>query len=294
MNHKRSVGEVTFDVSNVIILALTTIITIYPFWYIFIYSVSDPAAAAGGKVIFFPAGFTLDNYRVLLSQTTIFHAAFISSARTVIGTITGTFSCALFAYVLTKELLPFRKAIYRIIVFTMYVTPGLIPWYIVMKGLGLKNNFLLYILPSLITGFYLILIKTYIESLPAALEESALVDGAGYLTIFLKIIFPLTKPVIATVAIFIAVGQWNTWQDNMFLAPDKSLETLQLLLYRFLSTQEASMTSIRSTINNVRNSVTPASVRMTITVIVTLPIILVYPFMQRFFIKGIMLGAVKG
>ena len=285
-----------FDIGIFIALFIVVIFTLYPFWYIFIYSLSDPTLAAKGYVTFLPAGFTLENYAIIMAQGNILHAAFISVSRTVISAVVGTFSCALFAYALTKETLPFRKTIYRIVLFTMYLSPGLIPWYILMKDLHLKNNFLLYILPGIIQAFYLILIKTYIESLPSALEESAFVDGANYFTIFIKIILPLSTPVLAAVAIFTAVGAWNTWQDNMFLCTDKNLETLQLLLYNFLSSQEANLLTIKQKImtGTIGAMVTPTSLRMTITMIVTLPIIFVYPIMQRYFVKGILLGAVKG
>lgn len=284
------------DFAIIIVLLIIVVITLYPFWYIFIFSISDPSMAAKVQPVFLPAGFSLKNYITIMSQGNILHAAFISVSRTVISTIAGTFSCALFAYGLTKEMLPFRKTIYRLVLFTMYTSPGLIPWYILMKDLHLKNNFLVYILPTLIIGFYLILIKTYIESLPPSLEESAFVDGANYWTIFIKIIMPLCTPVLASVAIFTAVAAWNTWQDNMFLCTDKNLETLQLLLFNFLSSQEANLLTIQQKMRDgsITSTVTPASLRMTITMIVTLPIIFVYPTMQRYFVKGILLGAVKG
>jgi putative aldouronate transport system permease protein len=166
-----------------------------------------------------------------------------------------------------------------------------------MKGLGLKNNFLLYVLPSAVTAFYVILVKTYIEQLPASLEESAKIDGAGPFRIFFSIIAPISLPIIATVAIFSAVGQWNTWQDNLYLVNVRNLQTLQLLLYNYLNTATAtgdvSRMSAMALIANAR-SVSPTSLRMTMSMITVFPILLVYPFMQRYFIKGIMLGAIKG
>ncbi|MGO4269474.1 carbohydrate ABC transporter permease, partial [Paenibacillus sp. TAF58] len=173
---------------------------------------------------------------------------------------------------------------------------GLIPWYITMKMLHLNNNFLLYVLPTAVSGFFVILLKTYIEQLPAALEESAMMDGAGYLTLFVRIIFPLCKPIVATVAIFAAVGQWNTWMDNYFLVQNQSLKTMQLTLYEYLSSANALATMSASDItkNAQRFVITPESIKMSTTMLVTLPILLVYPFLQRYFVKGIMLGAIKG
>ena len=163
-----------------------------------------------------------------------------------------------------------------------------------MKMLGLQNNFLLYVLPGLVSAFNVILIKTYIESISPALEESAFIDGAGYFTVFRKIIFPLSMPVIATVAIFTAVGQWNSWTDNMFLANTKDLQTLQLLLYNYIAAAEAQLAAVKNQLNKIKVFVTPNSIKMTITMVVTLPIIIIYPLLQRHFTKGIMLGAVKG
>jgi putative aldouronate transport system permease protein len=294
MKYKLTVGSVVFNILNYSILLLLGILTLYPFWYIFIYSISNPALAGGADALFWPLGLTLDNYISIFTQANILHASFISLARTVLGTVGGVFCCALFAYLLTKEILPLRKIMYKSLVITMYLSSGLIPWYIVMKMLGLKDNFLLYILPGLVSAFNVILIKTYIESISPALEESAFIDGAGYFTIFRKIIFPLSMPVIATVAIFTAVGQWNTWTDNMFLANTKDLQTLQLLLYQYVAGAEAQLASMKNQLNKVHVFVTPTSIKMTITMVVTLPIIIVYPLLQRYFTKGIMLGAVKG
>lgn len=170
----------------------------------------------------------------------------------------------------------------------MYFTSGLIPWYMLMVKINFKNSFLLYVLPGAISAFYVVLIKTYVESLPASLEESASLDGAGTLTIFFKIILPVCKPVLACVAVFGAVWQWNSWSDNMFLVTDAKLQTLQYLLYRMM--QSASMSDAITG----QTSIQPMAIRLTMTFITILPILLVYPFMQRFFVKGIMLGSVKG
>jgi putative aldouronate transport system permease protein len=185
---------------------------------------------------------------------------------------------------------------YGSVLVTMYISPGLIPWYITMKEYGLKNNFLIYVLPGMIVAFYIVLIKTYMEELPAALEESAMVDGASYYQILFKIIIPLSVPVLATVAIFNAVGQWNSWVDNLYLASDPKLQTLQLLLYSFVNQQNAAMSMVTSNSMSSQNMVilTPTSVQMTITMVATLPILLIYPFLQRYFLKGLVLGAVKG
>jgi ABC-type glycerol-3-phosphate transport system permease component len=201
-----------------------------------------------------------------------------------------------FAYLMTKEEMFGRKIIYRFVIITMYLNAGLIPWYMTMKTYGLKDNFLLYVIPGAVSAYYMILIKTYIESLPAALEESARIDGAGYIRVFRSIIFPLSKPIVATVAIYAAVGQWNTWTDNYFLVNKANLQTLQMILYNYLNQSQniANISAQALTAGTAVVKITSMSIKMCITVIVTVPIICVYPFMQRYFVKGIMMGAVKG
>ena len=176
----------------------------------------------------------------------------------------------------------------------MYVNAGLIPWYITMKGLGLKNNYLLYILPFAISAFYVVLYKTYVEQIPPALEESAQIDGASYFKSFIRIIFPVSKPIVATITIFSAVSQWNSWQDNLYLVNNKNLITLQLLLYNYLNSNTASGLASRISQVSSRSTITPVAIKMTICMITAIPIIIVYPVMQKYFVKGIMLGAVKG
>ncbi|THF76682.1 carbohydrate ABC transporter permease [Cohnella fermenti] len=287
--------DALFNIVNYFLLTLLVIATIYPFYYIFIYSISDSFKAQSG-VYLWPAGFSLESYKAAVHLRGISQAAFISLLRTIFGTAITVVCCSFFAYLITKQEMPFRKVIYRFVLITMYFNAGFIPWYLTMKAYGFQNNFLLYIIPSALIGFYVILIKTFMEQLPASLEESAKIDGAGYMVIFSRIIFPLSMPIIATIAVFAAVGQWNTWFDNYFLVENPKLQTLQLLLYNLLnqSNNLSSMTSEQLTRAGAQKVMTPQSIQMTITMLVTLPIVLVYPFLQRFFVKGIMLGAVKG
>ncbi len=293
---RQNTSEKVFDIWNYVFFGLLFIVTFYPFWYIFIYSLSDPSKASSG-VFMLPKGFTLQNYIVILSNDKVLPAAIVSVVRTVFGMVLTVVCSSLFAYTLTKNHLPFKKLIYRGMIFTMYVSAGLIPWYLTMLMLGLKNNFLLYILPTAVGPFYVIIIKTFIEQMAPALEESAQIDGAGYPTIFFKIVFPLSKPILATVAIFAAVNQWNMWYDNMFLCTNGKLNTLQLILYNYLREAEGSLEAMSRDVQNGnidQIEVSPTSIRMTITMIVTLPIIFVYPFFQKYFITGVMIGAIKG
>lgn len=270
-----------------LLLGLFALICIYPLYFVAINSFSAPDEVVKG-VYLFPKGFTLENFSYVFETPLILTGILVSISRTVVGTILNVLFCGFLGYMVTVKDLPFRKWIYRMIVATMYFTSGLIPWYMLMVNINFKNNFLLYVLPGAISAFYVVLIKTYVESLPASLEESAALDGAGTITIFVKIILPVCKPVLACVAVFGAVWQWNSWSDNMFLVTDSKLQTLQYMLYRMM--QSSSMSDAITG----QTSMEPMAIRLTMTFITILPILLVYPFMQRFFVKGIMLGSVKG
>jgi ABC-type sugar transport system, permease component len=288
--------DILFQTTVVLIFTGFVILCIYPFYYIFIYSLSDPGVVVKANIFFVPAGFTFSNYIQILKLPGIFSAFAVSICRVVIGTVVTVFVNSMLAYTLTKHQLPGKKILYRISVVSMYINAGLIPWYVVMVKLGLKNNPLLYVLPYAVVAFYLILIKTYIEQLPVALEESAFIDGAGFFTIFIKIIMPLCKPILAAVAVFSAVNQWNMWYDNLFLVNAKNLQTLQLTLLNYLKEAEAiaQRAIAGNSLQGVQNYLSPLSIKMTLTMVVAIPIILVYPIMQKYFVKGIMIGAIKG
>ena len=245
-----------------------------------------------------PRSLTYRNYSDIMKFPGLLNAALISVLRTVAGTATTVLSCSFFAYLITKNELYLRKFVYRLLVVTMYINAGLIPWYLTMRMYGLNNNFFVYIIPSAISAYLVILLKTFFEQLPQSLEESARIDGAGYITIFTRIILPLSKPVVATVTVFSAVGQWNAWYDNYILVQNAQLKTLQLILWEYLNQANALAQSINRTgsVKGIEKFIkmTPASIKMTTTMVVTLPILFVYPFMQKYFVKGIMLGAIKG
>ena len=220
----------------------------------------------------------------------------ISICRSVLGTVITVICSSFFAYLVANPNMYLRAVVYRIVILTMYINAGLIPWYMTMKAYGLQNNFLLYIIPGAVSAYYVILLKTYMEQLPRELEESAKIDGAGLFIVYRKIIFPLSKPIVATVAVYSVVGHWNAWTDNYFLVSNAKLQTLQMVLYNYLNQANRfqNMTSKSIDASAVRSSITPTSVKMCITVLVVLPIMFVYPFLQRYFVKGIMMGAVKG
>lgn len=287
-----------FDAINALVFIAVAFCCLFPFYFIFINTISDPMAITRGEVVFLPRGVQFENYVNLLRDSKIGGAVAVSVARTVVGTAITLCLTTFFGYLCSKPQMFLHKFVYRFVIVTMYFSAGLIPWYITMKMLGLKDNFLLYVLPGGVAPFYLILVKTYIEQLPAALEESAIVDGAGILRIFVSIVWPLSMPIIATIAIFTSVGQWNTFTDNLFLVSKPQLTTLQMLLYQYMKQVETIATSIRTgglaSVSQTGYSITPTAVRMTISMIVVFPILLVYPIMQRYFVKGIMVGAIKG
>ncbi len=287
-----------FDVLNYTVLALFTLTCLFPFYYLFINTISNNDLSSRGLVMFYPEGFHLTNYKQVFNIPGLATATFVSVSRTVIGTTLTVGASAFLGYLFTKNEMRGRKFWYRFLVITMYFNAGLIPWFLTMHNLGLTNNFLAYILPSIVSPFFIILVKTYVESTPMALQESAMIDGAGYLMIFWKIILPLITPIMATIAIFAAVGQWNSFQDTLFLISDSNLFTLQFILYRYMNEATSLATLMRSTQGaigvDLTNMQTATSIRTTVSMIVVIPILLVYPYFQRFFVKGIMIGAVKG
>jgi putative aldouronate transport system permease protein len=289
-------GDLIFQSINYIIFTSLLILCIFPFYYILVYSLSDAVISGRNTVTFYPLGFTLQNYQEIFKLKGIFSAFIISTARTVIGTAITLFFTSILAYTLTKRELPGRKIFYRITVTSMYLNAGIIPWYLTMRNLHLKDNFWLYVLPTAVSVYSMILIKTYIEQISNTLEESAVVDGAGYFTIFLKIIVPIAKPVLAAVIVFTAVAQWNSWIDNLLLVNNHNLRTLQLVLLQYLRQSEAIASEARNSggIINTGYRISPVSVRMTVTMVVTIPVLMIYPAIQRYFVSGIMLGAVKG
>lgn len=295
MEKNRSAASKAMNAVLYVVLTAFAILCIYPFYYIIIYSISDANQAASGLFLL-PKGFSLETYKGLFLLNDIPQALLISVSRSILGAIIAILGSSFFAYLVTNQKMIARRFVYRFVVLTMYLNAGLIPWYMTMKAYGLQNNFLLYIVPGLVTAYYVILIKTYIESLPRELEESALIDGAGIFTRYFRIIMPLSKPIIATIAVYAVVGQWNAWTDNYFLISDARLQTLQMILYNYLNQANRfqQMSSSAMDASAAASMITPTSVKMCVTVVVVIPIMCVYPFLQRYFVKGIMMGAVKG
>jgi multiple sugar transport system permease protein/putative aldouronate transport system permease protein len=285
-------GDMSFNLITGFIFILFTLICAYPFYYLLICTISDRQLVDFGMIILYPAGINFENYIEIFKVQNLGNAAFISIIRTIFGTVTNVLCTSYLAYFFTKQNLWGRKFWYRSVVITMYFSAGLIPEYLNNRMLGLTNTFWIYIIPQLISVYNLVLVKTSIESMPPDLEESAFLDGAGYLSRFFRIVLPLQGPILATVALFTAVCHWNDFFTTKLYITNTNLYTLQYLLYELLQQIKAAAEQISSEDPFAR--ITPTGIRLTLTAIVTVPIMVVYPFIQRFYVKGIMIGAVKG
>lgn len=295
MKQKKSLSDKIFVVCNTLFMIAFVVITLYPVLNTVAISFNDGIDAVRGGIHLWPRVPTLKNYQTVLSQQNMITGAFISVARTVLGTLFALVANALLAYIVSRKRFLFRSQLSLFWVITMYVNGGMIPVLLVYRSLHLTNSFWVYVIPGMVSAFNMLVMRTYMEGLPDALEESAQIDGAGYFTIFVKIISPLCKPVYATVALFVAVGQWNSWFDAMLynrMRPEYT--TLQYELMKLLSSvmqQSGSSTGMSGAA--AQATVTPVSVRAAATVATMLPIICLYPFLQRYFVTGLTIGGVK-
>lgn len=298
---RSSNGDRIFDICNYIFLTLLMVVTLYPFLNTAAVSLNNATDSIKGGIYLLPRIWTLDNYAYVLKESTIFHATLISILRTVIGTIATVFCSAMVAYTITRQEYVLRKFVTIAFILTMYFNGGLIPNFLLIRDLGLINNFWVYIFPGLIGVFNLIIIRSFIEGLPESILESARIDGAGDFKMFYSIVLPLCVPVLATVALFSAVYQWNQWFDVfLYNSSNIDLSTLQYELQKILQNSNASLTTksagdaFVNAGNTGANTVTPLAVRATMTIVASLPIIMVYPFLQKYFVKGMTVGGVKG
>jgi putative aldouronate transport system permease protein len=290
-----------FSIINYTLLALFAFSTLYPFIYILAYSLSDGVAAMKYPIYFFPKGFTFENYIQIFQDTKFLEAYKITIFRTVIGTALHVFLSALFAYALTKKTLPGRTFFTFFIFIPTLFGGGMIPTFVLFRELGLINSFWVYVIPFLYNFFNIIVLRTFFQQLPNSLEESAKIDGCGDFKVFMKIILPLSTPVLATIGLFIGVFHWNDWFTGTYFITNKDLLPVQTLLNDLLSqsiaqadaAKNASQTGTSIGLQSVAQT-TPESLRMATLMVATLPILCVYPFMQKYFVKGVMIGSVKG
>ena len=293
--YKETLGSRAFDVFNVVLMFLFMLTIIFPFWNQLCISFSDVSTHPVSNITLLPLGFNTESYQKVFSDARILKVSSVSFMRVIVGTL-GTLLCTgLLAYITTIEWFSGRKLLRRGFLFTMYFSAGLIPTYLAYISIGLYNNFWVYIIPGLFSANYMLIIASYISNLPTALFEAACIDGASELKIYFLVVLPISVPVFAAIAVYCAVDQWNSWFDTTIYAPNGQWDTLQIYLRRVLLEIEAlSMIEDSSKALSKFKTLTPQSIRAATTIIVTVPIVCVYPFLQRYFLTGITIGAVKG
>lgn len=284
-----------WDYLMIACMILFAFICVYPFWYVIIGSFSDGADYMRGGIYLWPRVWSIQNYQVTMVDSRLWIGFRVTIARTVICTITHVLFTSMVAYAMSRNDLPFRTAIYWFNMFTMFFGGGLIPFYILLKQLKLINTFWVYVIPGLYSVYNMIICANYFRSIPEEIHESALIDGASEFKIFYQLYLPLSTPVLATVALWVGVGHWNAFFDSMVYTTKRELQTLQLYLYKMIKTSEfVSTADMGGLPSSVQSNVTATTVRYATIVISTIPILCIYPFLQRFLTKGIMLGSLKG
>ncbi|MDW7656106.1 MAG: carbohydrate ABC transporter permease [Bacillota bacterium] len=291
---KKSLVEKAFDIANIVVMIILSLMWIYPFWYVLILSFHDSSTISYFQVTVFPLTFTLTNYRIIFQNNTLLNGFIISVLRTSIGAISSVFVSAMFAYSLSKKHLLFRKFFLNIVVITMFFSGGLIPAYLLYKNLNLLNSFWIYIIPSLYGAWTIILMKTFFLGLPQSIEESAQIDGANDLYIFMKLVIPMSMPLIATMLLFSGVGHWNDWITAQMFITNSKIWPIQTILMKLL-TQYQAVSNLNREMKSMEFTRAPTveTVKMATIITATVPILCSYPFLQKYFIKGIMIGSIK-
>ena len=289
----RSREDRIINIVTAVLCILVLIVTVYPVYYCLIYSFNDGKDAAKQAIYFWPRKFSLENYKIVFQNKAIYPAFMMTMLRSIVGTVLAVFCMAMAAYALSKDNLKGRKVYMIMGVITLYFSAGVVQSYLLYREMRLLESFWVYILPNIFQFYYIILFISFFRELPAALEESAQMDGAGYFTILFKIIIPLSTPVIATVSLFVGVWHWNDWFHPAFFIQNESLMTLPAVLMRAMSLAEAQQTLQKMIAVPSQSSTTMESVRYAMLIVSILPVTIIYPFVQKFFLKGMMLGAVK-
>lgn len=298
MRIKASLGDRSLTVFVYVCLTLLAFTTFYPFWNAAVISLNRGMDTALGGVTFWPRAFTLENYEIVFQDARIINGFYVSILRTAVGTFASILCTAIFAYGMTKRELMGRKFYMIACIITMYFSGGLIPSFLVIRGLGLMDSFWVFIIPGLVSVWNMIIFRTFFQGLPAGLEESAKIDGCGYWATFFRIIVPLSGPVIATLALFTAVYHWNDWFYPSIYITNEKLVPIQTMLQQILnsnimSEQMSQLDSASQSRLSSMKSVTSKSLSMATMMVATIPIILIYPFVQKFFVKGVLVGSLK-
>lgn len=275
-----------------VLLFCIMIATLYPFYYVLVISFNQGKDSLLGGIYLWPRSFTLENYATFLTDSNWYNALFVTVARTGVGTLLGVLFTSLVAYGLSHKDLLFSKGYFAVIIFAMYFSGGLIPYYVVLRSVGLLNTFGVYVIPSMLSTFFLLIAISFFREIPLELKESAYIDGANEFVIFFKIILPVSTPLLATMSLFLGVGQWNSWLDSAYFVQSDSLRTLTFRMMEIINKSNIPIESVGAAAS--ASGVTNYSLQVTSMVVSIAPIVCVYPFLQKYFVKGIMLGSVKG
>lgn len=291
---RKTKKEAIFDIFNVILMLIICFVTLYPIWFTLINSFNEGVDAMLGGIYWWPRKFSIENYLTVFNSSGIITAMFITIAKTLIGTLVHVFFTAMVAYAFSKRELMGRKIYMTIGLVTMFFGGGLIPYFILLRNLGLVDNFLVYIIPAMFSFYDLLIFVAFFREIPQGLEEAAKIDGANDFRIFLKVIIPVSLPVIATIALFHGVYQWNDYFSGVIFINKPELQPIQTYLYRIVAQSGSNQAVSAAASGIVGRTTTGQSVKLATMVVATLPIVCVYPFLQKYFVKGMLLGSVKG
>jgi putative aldouronate transport system permease protein len=292
MNVRSRRNSAVYGATVRVVLVVISILLIYPFWYCLIYSFSSSRQAMVTNVTFLPVGFTFENYSYVFVNGMLMRALTVSVLRTIAGIVWALFCTGLAAYAISKRTLPFNRLISVFFVVPMYISGGLLPTYVLYHDLHLFNNFLVYILPHGFWAFNMLLMRTYFDTIPPSLEEAAKIDGASDIWVLARIIVPLSMPIIAVIAMYVGVWHWNEWFEPLLYVSKQNLKPLQSKLQRIIMETLGSVMEAQSG-RVSEHAVSGTSIQMATLIVSTLPIVMIYPFLQKYFIKGTMIGAVK-
>lgn len=293
----RAKEDIVIDTIIMVVMIFVLFVTAYPFYYTVVQAFNNGVDSSLGGVYFWPRRPSLENFETLLADASWGNAIVISVARTVIGTVLGLLATSAVAYALSFEHILFRGAYYKLYIFTMYFSGGLIPFYILLKSLGLLNTFWVYVIPGMLNVYYMLILVNFFQTIPRSLYESAWLDGAGDIRVFLQIALPLSKASLATIALFFAVSQWNSWMDSVYYVTKDELRPMSYLMMEIINKSATASTVTNAQALGYASSAlqsTTTSLQMASMVLAVVPILAVYPFLQKYFVKGVMIGSVKG
>lgn len=293
----RAKEDIVIDTIIMVVMIFVLFVTAYPFYYTIVQAFNNGVDSTLGGVYFWPRRPSLENFETLLADASWGNAIVISVARTVIGTVLGLLATSAVAYALSFEHVLFRGGYYKLYIFTMYFSGGLIPFYILLKSLGLLNTFWVYVIPGMLNVYYMLILVNFFQTIPRSLYESAWLDGAGDIRVFLQIALPLSKASLATIALFFAVSQWNSWMDSVYYVTKSELRPMAYLMMEIINKSATASSMMTAQAQGYASSAmqsTTTSLQMASMVLAVVPILAVYPFLQKYFVKGVMIGSVKG